>query len=361
MSSSRIRFEYESLSSIAALWSRESDAVGATLRNLKQCADVLANGDWLGQGANAFQAEMAGAVFPSLARLVSALGEASRATVQIRDAAQVMEEEAAAVLRGTGTGTESVTGSSTKLATGAVLMSDPGGDGVRGGDQPEHRRYHPAWEKTARLFVVSSPMMPSKDIETFEKALRSTPFGAELLAKDPDLLKKVDIHVYKPPLASVNGGISFPADMTDGMDDRYVIGIPEGYDMSKPEYVGLLAHELMHAYQREHAIYPDRRFDFTDVAMEREAYTFGDAVQLDLIGRQGDSAPRWLEVELVNLTKNESTATAAVFARDVAGVYKNAPAGHGGTLDSAGFSTGTIGYLRQMTHEIDLRLNAKTP
>ncbi len=62
--------------------------------------DTLQGGDWVGPGATAFYAEMNGDVLPSLNRLASALGEASRVTQRISAGFRQAEAEAAAVLRG---------------------------------------------------------------------------------------------------------------------------------------------------------------------------------------------------------------------------------------------------------------------
>ncbi len=72
------------------------------LRALKQSIDGLQGGDWIGQGASAFYAEMGGQVLPSLQRLVKALTLAEKATRAISAEIKRAEQEAAALLKDTG-------------------------------------------------------------------------------------------------------------------------------------------------------------------------------------------------------------------------------------------------------------------
>ncbi|MBX7213477.1 MAG: WXG100 family type VII secretion target [Thermoflexales bacterium] len=99
-----IRADYEELAQIASLWKRESDAVGQTVSALRREMAVLEGGDWVGQGARAFYAEMNGSVLPSVVRLGAALGEAAQVSAKISALVQQAEDAAAAVLRGPGTG-----------------------------------------------------------------------------------------------------------------------------------------------------------------------------------------------------------------------------------------------------------------
>jgi hypothetical protein len=60
--------------------------------------EVLRGGDWIGQGARKFYAEMDSDILPSLQRLIAAMGEATKVTRQISDIVKQTEDEAARIL-----------------------------------------------------------------------------------------------------------------------------------------------------------------------------------------------------------------------------------------------------------------------
>ena len=102
MPTNRTRANYDELNKIAQQWTQQEQATRQMLTSLRQCMDALQGGDWVGQGANAFYAEMTSTVLPSLNRLADALGAARRTTIAIRAAVQQAEADAAAVLRDDG-------------------------------------------------------------------------------------------------------------------------------------------------------------------------------------------------------------------------------------------------------------------
>lgn len=100
MPSNRVRVDHDQLAQISRGFQTESDSAKGLIQSVRQSMDTLQGGDWVGPGATAFYAEMTGDVLPSLNRLASALGEASRVTQRISAAFRQAETEAAAVLRG---------------------------------------------------------------------------------------------------------------------------------------------------------------------------------------------------------------------------------------------------------------------
>ncbi|MBP8242162.1 MAG: WXG100 family type VII secretion target [Thermoflexales bacterium] len=100
MPSNRVRVDHDQLAQISRGFQTESDSAKGLIQSVRQSMDTLQGGDWVGPGATAFYAEMTGDVLPSLNRLSSALGEASRVTQRISAAFRQAETEAAAVLRG---------------------------------------------------------------------------------------------------------------------------------------------------------------------------------------------------------------------------------------------------------------------
>jgi WXG100 family type VII secretion target len=94
------RADYEQLKQIAARFERESQSSQNMQQSLRSLVEQLRGGDWIGQGATAFYAEMESAVLPSLGRLVKALHSAASATQKISAEVKRAEEEAAKLLRG---------------------------------------------------------------------------------------------------------------------------------------------------------------------------------------------------------------------------------------------------------------------
>ncbi|MBX7214435.1 MAG: WXG100 family type VII secretion target [Thermoflexales bacterium] len=99
MGNNIVRSNHDELKTIASKFSSEAEAVNQMNQNLNSNIETLKGGDWIGQGAKAFYAEMDGQVMPSLKRLASALGEAAKVTNQISQTMQNAENEASGSLR----------------------------------------------------------------------------------------------------------------------------------------------------------------------------------------------------------------------------------------------------------------------
>jgi len=104
MAPPKIRADYDALKDVAARFRGQAQAAQQTLQKLSSQMDVLQGGDWVGQGATAFYQEMGGQVMPTMKRLAGALETAAQSTLQISQAMQQAEAEAARVLRGPGGG-----------------------------------------------------------------------------------------------------------------------------------------------------------------------------------------------------------------------------------------------------------------
>ena len=100
MAANRTRANYEELNRIAQQFGGEAENTKRAVQQLSQVMAVLQNGDWVGQGATAFYAEMNSEVLPSLQRLIHALESARGTTTQINAAMEEAEQEAARILRG---------------------------------------------------------------------------------------------------------------------------------------------------------------------------------------------------------------------------------------------------------------------
>ena len=73
MPNHRTRADYDQLAQIASRFGKEADASQRSLDAVCSAMNVLQSGDWVGQGARAFYAEMSSDVLPSLMRLERAL------------------------------------------------------------------------------------------------------------------------------------------------------------------------------------------------------------------------------------------------------------------------------------------------
>ena len=123
----KIRADYEGLKKIAQSFSSESDQIAGMTKNIQSSVDTLRGGDWVGPGATAFYQEMDSAVFPSLKRLSSALGEAAQVTARINTLMNGAERDAAAVLRATADNDTRQKSGDSGISTGAIVGGIIGG------------------------------------------------------------------------------------------------------------------------------------------------------------------------------------------------------------------------------------------
>jgi len=343
----RVRIDYDLMAEIATRFAREAEAVRSARTQLAYCRDALGDGDWIGPGAQAFLAEMDGLVMPALGRLANALEAAERGALQVRSRLQLAERDASLVLTGQPASAEL---DGRRVPPGALADLHEVGALARDTqvlpvqldlDHPPSCAYAPIWMEPARLLVSISPPMSVSDRAFFRAQLQRAPLGAELLAMDPGLLDKVDIRILPDEglrrigLTQGRAGISFPA-----RSGRYLIGVSR-LNMSDPADASVLGHEVFHAFQREHAADPARKTDFTQLAMEREAYLFQAGVEIALAGG-GSVAMRG---EMRALLSDPAQARARILARDVLQVYAAAPEGVGGRLEDLGFSERAIQSL----------------
>ncbi len=94
-----IQVQYETLQEIAAIWGRAQERHQKTREQLQRSVERLQDGGWVGHGAQAFFTEMEQEIFPALDRLIHALGEGQRTTLQIVTIFREAEEEAAQPFR----------------------------------------------------------------------------------------------------------------------------------------------------------------------------------------------------------------------------------------------------------------------
>lgn len=129
-----IQADYERLEEIASRFGLRAEATAQTSAQVEQAMGSLQGGGWIGQGAEAFYAEMEGIVSPGMQRLADALEQARSVTLQIRDIVKEAEEEASAPFRGahSGAGAGGTAGGA-GVATpggGSPGAAGPGGGGA---------------------------------------------------------------------------------------------------------------------------------------------------------------------------------------------------------------------------------------
>ena len=100
MANGMTRGNYDELKTIQGNWQKEAESVAQMISNLSSCIQTLEGGDWIGQGAKAFLAEMNSSVMPSLKRLDKALASAAKNTGSIAREIKAAEDATSATLNG---------------------------------------------------------------------------------------------------------------------------------------------------------------------------------------------------------------------------------------------------------------------
>lgn len=95
MSAPIIQVDYESLDAIARRFQQQNQQIVAVKQRVDRNVSSLRNGGWLGQGSTAFFREMESEVNPAVQRLIKALAEAQKVTLQLKILIREAEEEAA--------------------------------------------------------------------------------------------------------------------------------------------------------------------------------------------------------------------------------------------------------------------------
>lgn len=98
MAAPKIKADYAQLTEIAQCFQQQAEALDQQLNTIKHGVGKLSAGDWQGQGANTFYAEMNADVMPALKRLGKALAQAAQQTLVISQQFSQAEEDAARVL-----------------------------------------------------------------------------------------------------------------------------------------------------------------------------------------------------------------------------------------------------------------------
>ncbi len=99
MSADIIQVKYDESEAIARRFGQSAQAQVALEQRMRRSVQRLQDGGWEGRGSAAFYAEMSEKVFPAMQRLVDALRQAQKVTLQISQALQAAEADAARPFR----------------------------------------------------------------------------------------------------------------------------------------------------------------------------------------------------------------------------------------------------------------------
>jgi WXG100 family type VII secretion target len=88
-----VKLNYDFLRSQSSKWRSEQQDIDNLLKQTKSQVEGLHNNQWVGDAADKFFNEMEQKVFPSLGKLVHALGQGADATKKIEDTIRQHDEE----------------------------------------------------------------------------------------------------------------------------------------------------------------------------------------------------------------------------------------------------------------------------
>ena len=97
MAAETVRSDYEQLKTSAQSFSSQAEAIDKMNHDVHSAMETLVGGDWIGEGARKFFAEMNDSVLPTLKRLQAALAEASRKTTQISNIMKEAEDQSSSI------------------------------------------------------------------------------------------------------------------------------------------------------------------------------------------------------------------------------------------------------------------------
>ncbi len=90
----QIQCVHDDMGQLAKRFQQQAEDIASAHQRVKAAQDKLADGDWIGKGADKFQGEMESSINPSLNGLQQAMEEASKITNDISKVMHEAEEEA---------------------------------------------------------------------------------------------------------------------------------------------------------------------------------------------------------------------------------------------------------------------------
>ncbi len=162
MPAPKVRGDYDQLQRIAQGFGAEASNSQSMLHALTNNINALRAGEWVGQGATAFYAEMDSALLPSLKRMHAALEHAQQATLKLRMLIQQAERDAAALLKDDGAAPVPAPGQ-----PGAPVTGNPGSGAPGAGNSLTDKLVNWAKEKLDNILVKFLTKQGAKQL--FEK------------------------------------------------------------------------------------------------------------------------------------------------------------------------------------------------
>jgi len=97
MAAETVRSDYEQLKSSAQSFKSQAEAIDKMNHDVHSAMETLQGGDWIGEGARKFFAEMNDSVLPTLKRLKSALDSSAKTTNDISKIMKEAEEQSSSI------------------------------------------------------------------------------------------------------------------------------------------------------------------------------------------------------------------------------------------------------------------------
>lgn len=94
----QIRIAHDEMGQVAKTFQKNADDIASVHSRIKSAQDKLADGDWIGKGADKFQGEMESSINPSLQGLQQAMEEASKVSGDISKIMHEADEEAGSTI-----------------------------------------------------------------------------------------------------------------------------------------------------------------------------------------------------------------------------------------------------------------------
>lgn len=99
MAAGVVRSNYKELKQISSKFNQAQSAVAGVNKRLTSAMGQLQGGDWIGEGAKKFYAEMINDVMPSMKRLEKAMGTASKLTSDIAKVMKQAEDDSSNIFK----------------------------------------------------------------------------------------------------------------------------------------------------------------------------------------------------------------------------------------------------------------------
>lgn len=93
-----IRCDYDGVKQMSQMFRKSGSEISQVNKKIKAAQETLEGGDWIGQGAKAFYAEMNNEINPAMKKLASAMEEASRVVQQAGQIFEQADDEASRVI-----------------------------------------------------------------------------------------------------------------------------------------------------------------------------------------------------------------------------------------------------------------------